>query len=289
MTAPRDIVELLRLPAAMTVPGDVLVGAAETGRLRGWRPAALAASSVCLYWAGMALNDYADRELDAVERPERPIPSGRVSPRTALQVAGGLTAASLGLAAATGRRSLAVAVPLSGAVWAYDLLAKESLAGPVVMGSTRFLDVMLGGAAEPRRALPAALVLGTHTTAVTMLSRGEVHGSTPGIAGTALGTTAGVAATVSAAALRDHSSRPLAKMAATAFAGVYAATVGRAQRSAVQNPDAANVRAATRRGIHGLVPLQAALVARRGKIKTAASLLAAGPLLRAAAKVVSPT
>ena len=34
--------------------------------------------------AGMALNDYADREIDAVERPGRPIPSGRVTPEFAL-------------------------------------------------------------------------------------------------------------------------------------------------------------------------------------------------------------
>ncbi|MEK8227549.1 UbiA family prenyltransferase [Oerskovia sp. M15] len=48
----------------------------------------------------MALNDYADRELDAVERPERPLPSGRVSPEQALGVATGLTAAGLVLAGA---------------------------------------------------------------------------------------------------------------------------------------------------------------------------------------------
>src|SRR5690625_4147629 len=134
----RDIAELVRLPAALSVPGDALAGAVAAGHL-GWRTVPLAASSTCLYWAGMALNDYADRELDAVERPERPIPSGRVSPGTALQVAGGLTAASLGLAAVAGRRALGVAVPLTAAVWAYDLLAKPTPLAPVVMASTRTL------------------------------------------------------------------------------------------------------------------------------------------------------
>lgn len=33
---------------------------------------------------GNAINDYFDREIDAVNRPERPIPSGRISPRGAL-------------------------------------------------------------------------------------------------------------------------------------------------------------------------------------------------------------
>ena len=167
MTALRDLAELVRFPAALTVPGDVLAGAAAAGTLRGWRPVALAASSACLYWAGMALNDYADRELDATERPERPIPSGRVTPGTALGLAGGLTATSLVLAATTGRRALATALPLAGAVWAYDLLAKPTPAGPPVMGTARFLNVLLGGAAASRRALPAALAVGTHITAVT--------------------------------------------------------------------------------------------------------------------------
>ena len=82
-----DLAELVRLPAVLSVPGDVLVGAAASGQVGNvGRTAGLVASSSCLYLAGMALNDYADREVDAVERPGRPIPSGRVSPGFALGV-----------------------------------------------------------------------------------------------------------------------------------------------------------------------------------------------------------
>ena len=56
-----------------------MAGAALTGTL-GPQAAGLSAASVCLYWAGMSANDWADRDLDAKERPERPIPSGRVTP-----------------------------------------------------------------------------------------------------------------------------------------------------------------------------------------------------------------
>lgn len=289
MTTARDIAELIRMPAALTVPGDVLAGAAAAGTLRGWRPVALAASSTCLYWAGMALNDYADRDLDAEERPERPIPSGRVSPRTALQLSSGLTLASLALAASTGRRALAVAVPLAGAVWTYDLVAKPTAAGPVVMGASRFLDVLLGGSAAPRRALPAALAVGGHTTALTVLSRGEVHGATPTMAGAALATTAGVASAVALDAARATRRRPLARLVSAALAGTFAMNVGRAQLEAVRSPDAGTVRRATRTALHGLVPLQGALIARRGAVGVAAALMSAGPALRAAAKVMSPT
>ena len=87
--APADVAELVRLPAVLSVPGDVLVGAAVSGQLRDVsRTAGLVAASSCLYLAGMALNDYADRDVDAVERPGRPIPSGRVTPGLRARVGG---------------------------------------------------------------------------------------------------------------------------------------------------------------------------------------------------------
>ena len=110
LPAPGAVAELVRLPAVLSVPGDVLVGAAASGQVRDVRPgraAGLAAASSCLYLAGMALNDYADREVDAVERPGRPIPSGRVTPEFALGLAAALTAAGAALAvAADGPRAL---------------------------------------------------------------------------------------------------------------------------------------------------------------------------------------
>jgi 4-hydroxybenzoate polyprenyltransferase len=46
----------------------VLLGAAARASCATCRGRGLAPSSCCLYLAGMALNDYADREVDAVER-----------------------------------------------------------------------------------------------------------------------------------------------------------------------------------------------------------------------------
>ncbi|MDX3632454.1 UbiA family prenyltransferase [Streptomyces europaeiscabiei] len=186
-----DLAQLVRAPAALSVPGDVLAGAAAAGRPLGARTFGVMASSVCLYWAGMALNDYADATIDAVERPERPVPSGRVPRGTALAVAGALTAGGLALAAAAGgRRGLLGALPLAGAVWAYDLKLKSTPAGPAAMASARALDVLGGalaagrgtdrttgtGAALLRGAVPAALV-GAHTYTLTALSRHEISGA----------------------------------------------------------------------------------------------------------------
>jgi 4-hydroxybenzoate polyprenyltransferase len=52
-----DLALLVRAPAALSVPGDVIAGAAAAGRPLGVRTLGVIGSSVCLYWAGMALND----------------------------------------------------------------------------------------------------------------------------------------------------------------------------------------------------------------------------------------
>ena len=182
---PRAVAELVRLPAVLSVPGDVLLGAAAAGRAHEVRRAAgLAGASSCLYLAGMALNDYADRAVDARERPSRPIPSGRVTPRFALGLAAGLTAAGAALAvAAEGRRALVLLGPLAAAVWAYDLVLKQTDAGPAGMSACRALDVLLGaGLRGIPSALPAAAVVGAHTAVVTTVSRREVGGATRDLA-----------------------------------------------------------------------------------------------------------
>lgn len=321
MTRPtaRDLIELVRLPAALTVPGDALVGAAaaratgrainRTGVGRAW---ALPAASVAFYWAGMALNDYADRDLDAVERPERPIPSGRVRPGQALGLATGLTVAGLGLAAAAGgRRTLPTAAALAGVVWAYDLALKHGPLGPVAMGAARGLDVLLGAGGSPRAAALPAAVMAVHTTGVTALSRGEVHGTRPPTPALAVAATAASALTAAFAkptrATPPSPSTPNRTIRATRagaegtavttgrraltalLATRYAAAVGSAQARAIRSPDADTVRAATGAGIRGMMPLQAALLAAHGAPRTALALVAAGPVVRAATKVVSPT
>ncbi|HTZ45146.1 MAG TPA: UbiA family prenyltransferase [Jatrophihabitans sp.] len=281
------LVELVRGPAALTVLGDSLAGAAAAGTPLAGRRLLLPVASAALYASGMALNDWADRDLDALERPERPIPSGRISPAGALKVAAGLTAAGLGVAAlAGGRPGIRAAVPLAAAVWSYDLLAKPTPAGPAVMAACRALDVLLGaGPGGRRRALPAAAAVAGHTLGLTVLSRGEVHG---GSRVTALGALAGTAAATALTASGPAPSR-LHRVAGLAGALGYAGLVGRRQLAAARTPSPAAVRSATVAGIHGMVPLQSAITARSGAPLPAAVLSLALPLARRLGRKVSPT
>nr|WP_030661915.1 UbiA family prenyltransferase [Streptomyces cellulosae] len=293
-----DLALLVRAPAALSVPGDVIAGAAAAGRPLSTRTLGVIGSSICLYWAGMALNDYADATVDAVERPDRPVPSGRVPRRIALAVAGSLTAAGLGLAAAAGgRRSFLGALPLAGLVWAYDLKLKHTLGGPAAMAGARALDVLAGaltpGHGAPsvreavrRTAVPAALI-GTHTYTLMALSRHEIAGAPARVPATTLAVST---ATALAATLPpDTSSAKLRPTLSAAGALAYLATYGAAQARAVQEPSGANVQRAVGAGIVGLMPLQAALTARAGAPGVAAALGVVHPLARRLARRISPT
>ncbi|MFY1637056.1 SCO3242 family prenyltransferase [Solwaraspora sp. WMMB335] len=279
------------------MPGDVVAGAAAAGGL-GPRTVGLAGASVCLYWAGMAANDWADRDLDAVERPDRPIPSGRITPGTAVAVAAGLTGVGLATAAlAGGRRALTVAAPLTVAVWAYDLWAKNTPTGPAVMATCRGLDVLLGAAATGRLrcALPAALTVAAHTYTVTELSRGEVGGADPRLPVATIAGTVAVAVAAAGAPARGTARRWWRASVATGLAGWYAARYGAAQARAADDPGPARVRAAVGAGIVGLPALQGALTARAAATGTGLATVAglavaaAAPLGRRLARKVSPT
>lgn len=289
----RDHLELVRAPAVLTVLGDTVAGAARAGHPATARRALLPAASACLYAGGMALNDWADRDLDAVERPERPVPSGRISAGRALAVAGTLGAAGLALAAAGGgHRALAVAVPLAASIWLYDARLKDTPAGPAAMAACRGLDVLLGaGVGHLRAAAPAAAALAAHTAGVTALSRGEVHGTSRAVA------TAVAAGTVAVSGLVGASRRtaPAGAVVATGLAlTAYLAATLPAQVVAAREPVAARARAATGAGIRAMVPLQAAVAARAGHPRAAVALGAValtGTLLRRAAghRAVSET
>ncbi|MEV6108536.1 SCO3242 family prenyltransferase [Streptomyces sp. NPDC051940] len=291
---------MLRLPALFTVPGDALAGAAAAGVRPGRGTALAIGASVCLYEAGMALNDYADREVDAVERPHRPIPSGRIRPRSALTAAVVLTGAGLGLAAAAGRRTLAVGAALAGAVWAYDLRLKETAAGPGAMAAARGLDLLMGAVASgmgPPGSAPlrAAGVLAAHTYAVTAVSRHEARGGSAGAPAAALAATLAIAETLrrtSADAIAVPASTAPSTTAhdvTTAACLAYAGAAVRPYAHAVLNPSAPLTQRAVGSGIKAMLPLQAALTARRGAPVTAGVLLTLIPIARRQARKVSVT
>ena len=168
---------LVRAPAVFSALGDPLAGLLlDDGDFSTERASRLSAASAMLYLAGMALNDLADREEDARERPERPIPSGAVSPRMAAIIGGSLLLGGVVAARRGGARWTGPA--LAAMIVAYDFQLKRSATlGPMAMGACRALSLLMGVEASrgvvTRRGTESALLLGTYVAGLTMIARGE--------------------------------------------------------------------------------------------------------------------
>lgn len=154
--------------------GAISAGVPFTGR---WRDLALglAITGPLVCATSQAANDWYDREVDAINEPHRPIPSGRIPGTWGFRVAVLWTALSLLAALPLGRIGvLAVAVALAFA-WAYSApplrFKQNGWVGNAAVGLTyeglawvTGAIVLLGGALPAPRILLIALLysLGAH-------------------------------------------------------------------------------------------------------------------------------
>lgn len=188
----RSYLQLVRMPNVFTALADVMMGFLVTHdpapfpTLR--LPAtfwALLAASACLYSAGMVLNDVYDLEADRRERPQRPLPSGRISHSFAralgfLLLLAGVALAFLASYLSTTLRGGCVALLLAVAIVFYDGVLKRTPLAPLVMGSCRMLNVLLGMSAaaswhEMHYVIAAGI--GIYITGVTAFARTEAQQS----------------------------------------------------------------------------------------------------------------
>jgi 4-hydroxybenzoate polyprenyltransferase len=181
MTDLRTYAQLARLPNLPTALADICLGTLAAAALpqHALAFAALLLASACLYSAGMVWNDYFDQEQDRRERPFRPLPSGRVAPRQAALLGAGLLVAGVLLSLLAGRTSLVIAICLAVTILAYDGWLKPTWAGPLAMGTCRFLNVLLGVSACGSLLWPLggllALIVGLYIIGVTWFARTEAR------------------------------------------------------------------------------------------------------------------
>jgi geranylgeranylglycerol-phosphate geranylgeranyltransferase len=77
----KSYIELTRPANGLIAAVSILVGAVIGGAIEPIRSAILACcSGICIAAGGNAINDYFDVAIDRINRPQRPLPSGRVSP-----------------------------------------------------------------------------------------------------------------------------------------------------------------------------------------------------------------
>jgi 4-hydroxybenzoate polyprenyltransferase len=140
--------QLGRVSNLPTVWTNVLAGILLAGGTA--RPAlvvTLAAAMSFFYVGGMFLNDAFDQKFDAKLRPDRPIPSGKISAAEVYAIGFGLLLAGMAVLVAEafllgGRHSwspLGGGAALGGAVVAYDAWHKHNPLSPLLMGLCRVL------------------------------------------------------------------------------------------------------------------------------------------------------
>ena len=152
---------LLRLPNLFTAPGDSLAGYFLATTFRGdssvsiWAIVLLATTSVFTYAFGVVMNDVADYKEDCQIRPERPLPSGKISRDRATIFCAqlwGLPVVLLGICTEfkclVFYDALFVLLGLWLTIILYNFWLKRfRLAGSIAMGLCRGLNFLLGVAA----------------------------------------------------------------------------------------------------------------------------------------------
>jgi 4-hydroxybenzoate polyprenyltransferase len=144
-------------------------------------------ASLCLYSAGLVMNDIFDIAEDRRDRPHRPLASGAISLQSAWIVAVILSAAGILLMTIVAERAgLLVSALLLGCVGLYNGFTKRiAVLGAINMGACRGLSLLLGAVAFTDKfefqpfVLLCASVVAAYVAAVTNLARYETRESSP--------------------------------------------------------------------------------------------------------------
>ncbi len=149
METVRGLVELTRPGNAVAAGALTFIGAFVAGGTAA--PLAMTfavAATVLATGAGNAINDYFDREIDAINRPDRPIPRGDVVPRVALWFSVALFVAAVALTLLLPPLAIAIALINLLALVAYTELFKGLPGvGNVVVAYLGGSTFLYGGAA----------------------------------------------------------------------------------------------------------------------------------------------
>jgi 4-hydroxybenzoate polyprenyltransferase len=249
----------------------------------------LVLATIGLYGGGVVFNDVFDTELDRIERPERPIPSGAAS-RTSATLLGTLLLSG-GIAAAFQVSILSGAIAVIIAIMAlvYDALGKHHpILGPINMGLCRGLNLLLGISAVPAAVdvfWYLAFIPIVYIAAITTISRGEVHGGDKKILIGALGLYLVVIGGI-LTLLRLQQFRGLH---ALPFLGLFAWMIFPPLLRAIRSLAAPDIRLAVKAGVMAVILMDAALAAGFADWRYGLLVLALFPLSRLLAKQFAVT
>ncbi len=134
-------------------------------------------ASCCLYASGMILNDLCDFQVDLQRNPKRPLPSEAITRKSATIAYIALSLVGVSVCFAANLNSGLIATALVLAIVLYDSTLKRTSVAPILMGSCRFLNILLGGSvsglAFPGLLYWYALAIAVLITGLTYFARNE--------------------------------------------------------------------------------------------------------------------
>ncbi|MFA6294755.1 MAG: UbiA family prenyltransferase [Victivallales bacterium] len=174
---------LIRFPNLFTVPGDaVFAYLVMNGKIDSPLFVFLILAVLSFYAFGLVTNDIADLETDMRERPRRPLPSGRISVRSAKFAAFAFGLSGLLLSLLCGKEAFLAGIILVMLIYGYNFRVKNvPFLGPASLALCRMMGLLLGLFAAHSRMLssdilfPAVVFLVTYVFWISVSAQVEVE------------------------------------------------------------------------------------------------------------------
>jgi len=175
----RTYLQLVRFPGIFTVFSNVLLGFFVVQQITyDWVSLVfLLGTSSFLFFAGMIFNDFFDFNIDKKQRPERPLPSGKISKNNALIMGLCFLVSANIFSALVGFPSLLVSLGMTGFILLYNVKLKNiPIMGILNLSVIRFFNVILGTTIVAisidviQIALPVAILV----AGISILAKSEV-------------------------------------------------------------------------------------------------------------------
>ena len=161
--------KLLRISNVFTVPPDIIVGflavSINFSFSTGYPVSDLVIlifSSIFLYLGGLVSNDLFDIKADRLERPTRPLPSGKIKKTNALLITILMFSLGIILAAFVNHISLGISILLLVGIVSYNYKFKNGFFRPYLMAGIRSLNVIYGASFVFDVSMISALENGEH-------------------------------------------------------------------------------------------------------------------------------
>ena len=161
--------KLLRISNVFTVPPDIIVGflavSISFSSSTGYPVSDLVIlifSSIFLYLGGLVSNDLFDIKADRLERPTRPLPSGKIKKINALLITILMFSLGIILAAFVNHISLGISILLLVGIVSYNYKFKNGFFRPYLMAGIRSLNVIYGASFVFDVSMISALENGEH-------------------------------------------------------------------------------------------------------------------------------